>query len=134
MNADTYLSQIRKWGLQIKNRKRDYALWLDKADGYGGSSSGDRVQASRNLHICADAIGNYIDIERDIERLMAKRDKAIGRIESLPKDEYSVLYAFYVDGKLLKTIALDEGRSYRWVEAKKSRGLALVQKMIDEEL
>lgn len=143
MTAEEYLDQIKKIDSMIKNRLRDHARWVEVADGLGGASDGERVQSSRNLHRGADAIGNYIDIEREISALKRERQEIINTIERLPSTEYDLIYKLYVgeyDKKrditkyyTMKELAYHFEKSYDWVKFKKKRALMLIQSMLDRE-
>ncbi len=131
MTAEEYLSQIKKIDVIIKNRLRDHARWVEVADSLGGNFDGERVQSSRNLHRGADAIGNYIDIEREIADLKRKRQEIINTIERLPSTEYDLIYKLYVEDYSMKEIAYIKKKSYDWVKFKKKYALMLVQAMLD---
>lgn len=134
MTAEEYLEQIKKIDSMIRNKLRDYQRWAEVADGMGGAALGERVQSSRNLHRGSDAIGNYIDIEREINALKKERQTIIQTIERLPPDEYTVIYGLYVDCYSMKEIAYTEKKSYDWMKRKKRKGLALIQSHLDAEV
>lgn len=131
MTAEEYLDRVKKLDAMIRNKMRDHERWLQIADGFGGGSNGDRVQSSRNLHRGSDAIGNYIDIEKDILKLKKEREDIISTIESLPLEEYTVIYAIYVAGQTLKEIAYNERKSYEWVKTHRRRGINIIQQKIN---
>jgi DNA-directed RNA polymerase specialized sigma subunit len=132
VTAEEYLEQIRKIDTIIINKLNDYHRWVEIAEGMGGVSVGDRVQTSKNLHQIPDAIGRYIDIEREIEELKRKRQAIIGTIERLPSIEYRLLYQIYVNEKMLKELPSMFGMSYDWVKKTKARALRNVQAILDE--
>ena len=134
MQAEEYLDRVKKIDAMIENKLRDRAKWVEVAQSLGGDSDGDRVQSSRNLHRGADAIGNYIDLEREIEALKAERAEIIKTIERLPVTEYDVVYKFYIQGYSIKEIAFEHRKSYEWVKLKKNNGLTLLQAMLDETM
>ena len=132
LNAEQYLRQIRKLDFMLENKVRDHARWVEVAEGLGGCSAGDKVQTSRNLHQIPDAIGKYIDIEREIVELRAQRAEIIRTIEQLPPTDYDLIYRLYVQEQSIKEVAYHFGRSYGWAKAKKRAALGLVQTMLDE--
>ena len=132
MTAEAYLEQIGKIDTIIINKLNDYKRWVEVAEGLGGFSVGDRVQTTKNLHQIPDAIGKYIDIEREIEELKKKRLAIIGSIEVLPPNEYKILYGIYVDGKSLKELSIESDKSYGWAKVEKAKGLGNIQRMLDE--
>lgn len=132
MQAEQYLERIKKIDAMIANKLRDHARWVEVADGMGGASVGERVQTSRNLHRGSDAIGNYIDIEREIDELKQERQAIIKTIEQLPTTEYDLIYKFYAQDYTMKELAYHFGKSYEWVKWKKRDAVKLVQSMLDE--
>lgn len=133
MTAEQYLDRIKKIDAMIKNKQREHWRWEEVADGMGGASDGERVQASRNLHRSADAIGNYIDLEREIDALKQERQTIIHTIEQLPSTEYDLVHKIYVQDYTMKELAYHFGKSYDWVKGKKRRALMLVQTMLDAQ-
>jgi DNA-directed RNA polymerase specialized sigma24 family protein len=133
VTAEKYLEQIQKIDVIIINKLKDYKRWVSIAEGFGGFSVGDRVQSSRNLHRGADAIGRYIDIEREIEALKQQRQEVIDTIQRLPRDEYKVLYSIFVDGCMLKELPSMFDKSYDWAKKTKRTALMHVQEILDKE-
>lgn len=133
MQAEQYLDRVKKIDAMIENKLRDRAKWVEVAQSLGGDSDGDRVQSSRNLHRGADAIGNYIDLEREIEALKAERSEIIKTIERLPVEEYDVIYKLYVGEYSMKELVYRYGKSYEWVKGKKKNALNLIQAMLNEK-
>lgn len=132
MNAEKYLERISKIDSLIRNRIEDHEKWVVIAEGLGGGQS-DGVQASKNLHKTSDAIGRYVDIEREIYSLRQERKEIIDTIEKLPNAEYSVIYALYVSNLSVKEIAYQFHKSYEWVKKNKKNGLSLIQLLIGEK-
>lgn len=133
MRAVEYLEQIKKIDVIILNKRKERQRWASIADGLGGFSVSDRVQTSRNLHRGSDAIGEYIDIDREIEELEAKRQGIIDTIQRLPYNEYRVLYMLYVEEHMLKELPSEFNKSYAWVKDKKRKALKHVQNILDEK-
>ena len=130
MTAEEYLDRVRKIDAILRYKLREYSRALQEADGFGGSAMGDRVQSSRNLHKCADAIGTYIDLEQEIKCLKWERESIVTKIEMLPRAEYVVIYGIYVAGMSRKEIACDEHQSYEWVKEHRRKGLEIIQQLI----
>ena len=143
MTAEEYLDRIKKIDAMIKNKQREHWRWEEVADGMGGASDGERVQASRNLHRSADAIGNYIDLEREIDALKQERQTIIRTIEQLPSIEYDVIHKLYIGVYnrerdiykvyTRKEVAYIYGKSLDWVKERKRKGLMLIQTMLDAQ-
>ena len=133
MQAEQYLDRIKKIDAMIKNKMRDHARWVEIAEGFGGAALGERVQSSRNLHRGADAIGNYIDLEREIESLHAERQRIIQTIERLPAEEYDLIYKLYVEDYSMKEIAYSKKKSYDWVKFRKQSALRHLQGILSKQ-
>jgi DNA-directed RNA polymerase specialized sigma24 family protein len=131
MTAETYLDRIKKIDAMIKNKLRDRARWVEIAQGLGCAAVGERVQSSRNLHRGSDAIGNYIDIDREIDALKQERQEIIQTVERLPSAEYDVIYKLYVQDFSMKEVAYHNKRSYDWVKDKKRKGLDILQGILN---
>lgn len=134
MTADEYLRRIRKIDVMIVNKQEDYERLTKAAEGFGSAVVGDKVQSSKNLRAIPDAIGRYIDIEREIDRLKQQRREMIGKVEQLPTIEYDVLFRRYVLMQPLKEIAYRYRRTYEWAQNIKRRGLRRLQRMLDEKV
>jgi DNA-directed RNA polymerase specialized sigma24 family protein len=132
MTAEEYLRQIAKIDALILNKQADYRRWQEIAEGFGSFSDGDRVQGSKNLQKIPDAIGRYIDIEREVERLKQRRLEIIGTMEQLPAEEYDLLFRYYALGHSLKEIAYHMKKGYDRVKVIKREGLNMVQRILDE--
>lgn len=138
MTAEQYLEQVKKIDAVIIDKLNDHKRWVELATGLGGFSVGERVSATRNLHKGADAIGKYIDLEREIDELKKQREDIINTIGQLPRTEYKILYLLYVERKkngddyLLKELPSMFGKSYGWVRMHKNNALRLVQAMLDK--
>lgn len=131
MKADEYLRQLRHIDVLMRNRQLEYNHWREIAEGFGSFSAGDKVQGSKNLQQIPDAIGRYIDIEREVEHLKQKRLAILSVIEQLPTDEYDVLFRCYALGHSLKDIAYDYKNSYDWVRRTKREALGKVEQIIN---
>lgn len=132
MTAEQYIQRVRHIDIILKNKLKEYKQWVDTAEGLGGISMGDRVQTSRNLQKIPDAIGRYIDLERDIENLKRERAEILRVLESLPSEEYDVLYKLYVEDFKMKELAYFYRRSYDWAKKKKRLALRNLQRILDE--
>lgn len=132
MSADEYLRQLRHIDALVRNRQLEYHHWREIAEGFGSFSAGDKVQSSKNLQQIPDAIGRYIDIEREVESLKYKRLEILGTIEQLPTEEYDLLFRYYALGHSLKEIAYHLKKGYDRVKVIKREGLDMVQRILDE--
>ena len=132
MTAEQCLQQIKRYDYIIANKLKEYRRWVEVADGMGGFSVGDKVQSSRNLHKGADAISNYIDIEREIDELKKKRQELINTLQLLSPIEYDILYKLYIEDYVLKELASEFHKSYTWVKEKKRKALGHLQDILDK--
>lgn len=132
MTAEQYLNQIERIDTSIAIKRKEYARLVAKANSMGGFSVGERVQSSRNLQSGADAIAEYIDVEREIKALVAKKKAILDTMEKLPSKEYQILYRVYVEGAMIKELPSEFKKSYPWVLLMKRRALEHLQAILDE--
>lgn len=146
MRADEYLDQIAKIDAIVINKSEECKKLNDEfkrlkalASGLGGFSVSERVQSTRDLQKNAHMIIDYVDLEKEIKKIMReidelkqKRAEIIKTIERLPSAEYKVIYALYVKDFTRKEVAYHYKKSIEWVKQRKARGLKLIQAMIDE--
>ena len=133
MTAEKYLEQIRMLDDMILTKLKEYNRWVAIAEGMGGFSVAERVQCTRNLQRGADAIGEYIDLEREINKLKRRKNEVIGTIQQLPFNEYKILYRIYNDGRMLKELPSEFDKSYEWVKKTKKKALRRLQGILDEK-
>ena len=132
MRAEQYIDRIKKIYAIIENKKEDYSRWVGIAEGMGGYSASEGVQSSKNLQKMPDAVGRYMEIEREIEALKAERESILKTLEKLSAVEYGVIFKYYVHGYSLKQIAKHYDRSYDWAKKKKQAALKHLQAIFDE--
>lgn len=151
LEAREFLEQIKKLDTMIENKEIERQQWLDIAENTtnGGKSvlvrlpngtlelqNMEKVQSSGSLDPMGNAICNAVDIEAEYEaaklELQTQKEKIIKVIEQLPTDEYTVLHLVYVQGFTLKMAAYEKRRGYNWAKKAHRRGLAGVQRILDE--
>lgn len=137
MNAKHYLMQIEKLDMMIQNKIAEAEYWKEIASGTGVNCDGERVQSQGSKQQMADAVGKYVDIEREIteaiDRLIDLRRGIIQTIEMLKNvNHYDVLYKRYVLYKEYYEIADDMKKSQSWVTKEHGKALVLVQKILNE--
>ena len=134
-NAKKYLEQVKKLDLLIENKLAEKAQWYGIATNTVGSVSGDRVQSSGNPQKMADAVGRYVDMEKDIDRaidnFVDKKREIISVIEQLPPTEYDLLHKVYVQYKFLQDVATERGKSYGWAATVHGVALKHVQEILN---
>lgn len=134
MDAVEYLESYKKINAVIRNRLEQHRRWVQIAEGLGGASTGERVQASRKLDQIPNAIVNYIYIEQEIAALKRDQDAIIATLERLPYHEYQTLYILFIkDGDhTLKDVVFKLKCSYETAKRRKKSGLERLQRMLDE--
>lgn len=135
MKAREFLRQVYKLDCMVANKLAEKRRWQEIAAGASPQTTGERVQSSGNPQRMADAIGRYIDIEREIDecvdRLVDAKREVIRVIEQLNATEYDVLHKMYVQFLTLDEVAARKGKSYSWVTTIHGRALQDVQKILD---
>ena len=151
MEAREFLEQIEKLNEKIRNKEIEKQQWLDIAKNTtnGGKSiivrlpngkfelqNMDKVQSSGSLDPMGNAICHIVDIESEYEaakmELQEQKEQIIKVIEQLPVDQYAVLHLVYVQGFTLKMAAYEKCRGYNWAKKAHRKGLASVQRILDE--
>lgn len=136
MRAKEYLLQISKIDRLIENKIAEMDHWKAIATGTTAYSEADRVQSSGSKDKMADAVCRYLQIDEELNRavdlLVDTKQEVIRTIEQLEADEYDILHKLYVQGKTFQEVAEDKAKSYSWVTSKHGRGLASLQRILDE--
>lgn len=131
MDATEYLERYKKIDAVIANKLDQHRRWVQIAEGLGGASTGERVQASRKLDQIPNAIVNYIYLEQEIAALKRQQEEIIKTLEQLPFTEYETLYMLYIGDSTLKEVAWYFKRSYETAKRYRQSGLERLQEMID---
>lgn len=132
MTAEQYLEQINKIDFIISRKRSEVRRLKQIADGGGGFSTSEHVKSSSNPHRMTDAVDRYIDIEREIEELIKKKQDVLAILQRLPGDEYKVIYLLFVEGYLLKELPSELKMSYSWCKLKRRTALERLQPIVDE--
>lgn len=136
MRAKEYLLQLSKIDRLIENKIAEMDHWKAIATGTTAYSEADRVQSSGSKDKMADAVCRYLQIDEELNRavdlLVDTKQEVIRTIEQLEADEYDILHKLYVQGKTFQEVAEDKAKSYSWVTSKHGRGLASLQRILDE--
>ena len=152
MNAKDFLEQPKKIDKMIENKLSEKEQWKAIAESTTSHSDGERVQSSGSKQKMADAVGRFIDLEKEVDQCLddlidAKKD-VISVIEQLKVKEYDILHKMYIGiPKLLKTSegvrkvteykTLDEvawmyGKSRSWAKGNHRSALVNVQRILDK--
>ena len=90
---------------------------------------GERVQSSSNQQKMQDYICNKIDIESEIDALIARKQDITDTIALLPIQDYNILHKVYIQSLSFKEIAgLND---YSSVTTAHGRALQRLQKILD---
>lgn len=145
MDAKDYLQQISMYDELIINARWEVKRLEHAAQGMtsysetvminGVEHALDKVQSSGTPQRMADAVCSYVDMSRTIETEMIewerKRQEIINTIQTLPWEEYKVLYLLYVRKMTMNEAAAACDKSYSWAKGKHSSGLEGVQRILD---
>lgn len=166
MDARIFLKQLKKLDKMIENKLIEKEQWeaIATSSTSGGQSvwvegkkkelhNMEKVQSSGNPDKMAVAVANYIDIEKEIDNIIAdlicKKQDIIGVIEQLSATEYDVLHKMYVgipkkikvSSKEFKTITVYQtledvaalyDKSKSWSKSVHNNAVRNVQKILDE--
>ena len=135
MDAKIFLQQLKKLDYMITNKIIEKEQWMTIATGTTAQMGGERVQSSSSQQKMADAVGKYIDMEKEIDRiidmLVDTRQDVINVIEKLNATEYDLIHKIYVQYLTLDDVAELYEKSYSWVTTVHGRALKNVQKILD---
>ncbi len=136
MRAKDFLSQIKKLDRMIVNKRIEIRQLKELANNSAGEMTGERVQSTPNPQRIAEAIAQYVDLEReifqDINKLIDARRDVIGVIEQLSTTEYDILHKLYVQNITFQDVATAYDRTYSWATTIHGRALKHVQRILDE--
>lgn len=134
MDAKEYLEEVQMLDVQIASVKRKIARQKAVATSITARMEGERVQSSGAKQKIADAVGSYVDIERDeLAPLLRRREEILGTVKKVKgKLCFIVLYECYFEGKSLKQITRELKYSYSHIAREHGKGLRQVQRIIGE--
>ena len=100
LKAKEFLQQVKKLNKMIENKQIEVEQWKDIANNTTANLTGERVQSSGNPQKIANAIGRYIDLEKEInqciDELIDTKKDVISVIEKLNATEYDILHKVYI--------------------------------------
>ncbi len=135
MKAQCFLKQLKKLDVMISNKIIEKEQWRTIAMGTTTKMGGERVQTSGSQQRMADAVGKYVDMEKEIDRiidtLVDTRNDVLSVIELLNATEYDIMHKRYVQYMTFDEIAADYDRSTSWATTIHGRALKNVQKILD---
>lgn len=103
--AKEYLDQIRLLDKRIDRKIEEKEVLKSLATSTGSMSMNpDKVQSSINLHKTEDAITKYVDLEKEIDRMIDElvllRDRIINEIHQIDDVRYEELLCLKYVGRL----------------------------------
>ena len=135
MDAKKYLMQLKKLDAMISNKMIEKEQWKTIALGTTAQMGSERVQTSSSQQKMADAVGKYVDMGKEIDKiiddLVDTRKDIISVIEQLEVIEYDILHKRYVQYLSFDDIAYDYDRTYTWVTTIHGRALKNVQQILE---
>ena len=129
MKTETYLGLIKKLNVLIDNKQLEKEELFTLATKVTQDNDGmphapgisDKVgNMSVKLMMKEEEINHAIDVYVDLKH------EIISQIESLPEDEYDVLYDYYVLDFGLFDIASSRGQSVDWIKKLKWRSISKI--------
>lgn len=136
LKAKIFLKQIQKINLMIMNKKQEIIQWKSVATNITSKSDCERVQSSGSKEKVADAVVNYVDLEKEIAKeineLYKKKKVIYSVIEQLSVEEYDLLYKVYVNGMSLEDVAYQKNKSTSWANSIHGIALRHVQIILNE--
>jgi len=130
LEAKRYLEEYKKIDTMILNKTIEAEQWEALAQSITANMGGERVQSSSNQQKMQDYICNKIDIEAEIDALIAKKQDITDTIALLPIQDYNILHKVYIQSLSFKEIASDE-KDYSNVTTAHGRALQRLQKVLD---
>ena len=139
MTAKNYLRQIRLLDQKISQRVEEAAELRQLAFGFHAVEiKEDAVQTSPDGDKLAEAVGRYVDMEEEIDRMIDDfvdlKHKIIGQIQTLDDDRLmTLLHLRYVNYMSFEKIAVEMGYTYQWVCELHGQALQAFQKTVLEQ-
>lgn len=121
MTAKNYLRQIRLLDQKISQRVEEAAELRQLALGFHAVEiKEDAVQTSPDGDKLAEAVGRYVDMEEEIDRMIDDfvdlKHKIIGQIQNISDERLmTVLFLRYVRYLSFEEIAVEMSYTYKWV-------------------
>ena len=132
MSAREYLNRLLYLSEKIRADRERVERLKELAQKRTSSLSPDKVQSSGSASKTADAVCEWVVIEKQIATDEKKRQEIISTIEQLSPYESTVLYKRYGCDKSLKEIERELQRSYSWVSKTHRIAVKKVQLILDE--
>ena len=120
METKTYLNQISRLDLMIKNKISELTSLKEMYCGLTAITNEERVQTTPNFDKIGTIISRLDELERKLDDMVdlytIKREKIVRQIESMDDSVvYNVLFARYIEKKTFERIAADMNYSFRQI-------------------
>ena len=136
MNAENYLLQIRASEQIIEDIVSEIQRLEALADNISPHLSEVKVKSTPNPHRAQEVWAKIVDLQNtmldEIESLTDLKMEVRQTLKKLPPSEYDVLYRIYVLGQSVQLVASKTNYSRPTVYKIRDRGIAMLQKILDE--
>lgn len=138
MNTKTYLNQISRLDLMIKNKITELSTLREMCYGLSAIPNEERVQTTPNFDKIGTKVAKLDELEKETDKLVDeyvdKRKKIVEQIDSMEnKVIYGVLFARYIEQKTFERIAADMNYSFRQITRLHRRAIFEFEKKYGSE-
>ena len=134
--AQLYFERVEMIDSVIECKLIERKQWEELAESITANMDGERVQSSGSKSKMADALNKCIDMEaeidREVDKLIAKKREAVSVLERLDNPYYyRLLHARYIQYIPLKDIAAQWGIEYTNITSAHGRALDCAERIMD---
>lgn len=138
MDTKTYLNQISRLDLMIKNKITELSTLREMCYGLSAIPNEERVQTTPNFDKIGTKVAKLDELEKETDKLVDeyvdKRKKIVEQIDSMEnKVIYGVLFARYIEQKTFERIAADMNYSFRQITRLHRRAIFEFEKKYGSE-
>ena len=134
MNTKTYLNQISRLDKMIQNKLSEIYRLKTIACSVTVSTDKEAVDVSSDKDKLGSTVTKIVDLEKDTDRLMRKRNHSISQIDSMENtDYYHVLSMRYVNQNTFEEIAQATNWSIRKIFTIHGRALQEFERLYGKE-
>ena len=138
MDTKTYLNQISRLDLMIKNKITELSTLREMCYGLSAIPNEERVQTTPNFDKIGTKVAKLDELEKETDKLVDeyvdKRKKIVEQIDSMEnKVIYGVLFARYIEQKTFERIAADMNYSFRQITRLHGRAIFEFEKKYGSE-
>ena len=137
MKAELYLIQIRMSERKIENKIAEIQRLETMADNISPHLSEVKVSSTPDPHRAQEVWSRLVDAQdeliNEVDALTDLKKEVTRTLEKLPPSEYDVLHRIYVRGQSVQKVADETHYSRPTVYKIKSRGIEMLQKILDSD-